>query len=99
MNKARSFLKRIKRQAERGEAQSFEFVVMVLPMMFLISVIGLVIIYWSARLPAKRAAIDCARSAIATLNQSIGETQGEFVGAQSMVNSGAAMENLNVDAY
>jgi hypothetical protein len=87
------------RQAERGEAQSFEFVVMVLPMMFLISVIGLVIIYWSARLPAKRAAIDCARSAIATLNQTVGVEQGEFVGVQSMVNSGAAIEHLGVEVY
>ena len=72
---------------------------MVFPMMFVISLIGLAIFYWSARLPAKRAAIDCARSAIATLNQNLGVAQGQFVGAESMLNSGVTIDHLGVEVY
>ncbi len=73
------------RNAERGEAQSFEFVVSTVLMVFTISLIAFAVMYWSARLPAKRAAIDCVRNAVSTLDRDIGISQGVETGVRALV--------------
>ena len=78
-------------QAERGEDASFEFVTWVPILMFLVLTIAFVGVYWSSRIPARQAATECARMAIATLEQRIGMVQGVEAGQQSLSNS-----NLNV---
>ena len=75
---------RVLRRAQQGEDATFEFTVMVVPMVALVFMIGFVTIYWASRLPARAAASDCARAAVATLNQNVGVIQGEKAGRLSL---------------
>jgi hypothetical protein len=80
------------RQAERGEDSTFEYIVWVAPIMTMIFLIGVVVIYWGSRLPARAAATDCVRAAITTLEMKIGVNQGELAGIKSL-----ARNNINAE--
>jgi Flp pilus assembly protein TadG len=80
------------RKAERGEDATFEFSMMIVPMMAVIFMIAFVAIYWASKLPARAAATECARVASATLDQAIGVDQGELAGRESLANN-----NINAD--
>ena len=71
-------------RAERGEDASFEFVTWVPILMFLVLTIAFVGIYWSSRIPARQAATECVRMAIATLDENIGIPQGIQAGYDSL---------------
>jgi hypothetical protein len=80
------------RQAERGQDATFEFIVWIVPLVTMVFLIGVVVIYWSSRLPARAAATDCVRAAIATLDMNTGVNQGELAGRKSL-----AGNNINAD--
>ena len=65
-------LARVVRAAERGEDSSFEFTVMIVPMMLMMSLIAFATLVRASQVPAWTAASECARAAIATLDEDIG---------------------------
>ena len=85
------------RQAERGNDTTFEFTVWVVPLVTMVFLIGVVVIYWSSRLPVRAAAVDCARAAIATLKESVGVNQGEEAGLQSLHKNNINAQNATVE--
>jgi hypothetical protein len=87
---------RLWRNCQRGEASSFEFVQMIMPMVFVLGIIALAVMYWSVRIPARRAAVDCVRHAIATLEQDVGVQQGERAALESMITS--RVTTVGIDA-
>ncbi len=64
------------RRMERGEDESFEFTALITPIMVLLMMIAFAVLVRSSQMPAWTAASECARAAIATLDESIGREQG-----------------------
>jgi hypothetical protein len=64
------------RQAERGEDTTYEFTVWIVPIVIMILLIAFATLVRAAQMPAWSAASECARAAIATLDESLGRTQG-----------------------
>ncbi len=96
---ARFFGRKAARAAERGDADTFEFVVGVLPIAMMLALIGAVTIIRPAQLPVWIAARECARMASATLNESIAVDQGTRAAVNSLVNNplaGVTIGNGNV---
>lgn len=96
---ARFFDRRATRAAERGDADTFEFVVGVLPIAMMLALIGAVTIIRPAQLPVWIAARECARMASATLSESIAVDQGTRAAVNSLQNNplaGVAIGNGNV---
>jgi hypothetical protein len=79
------FAHRVWRWAERGEDTSFEFVAAIAPIVIMILLIAFVVIVRASQMPAWSAAANCARSAVATLNESIGRQQGLYAAQQSLL--------------
>lgn len=75
---------RLRHAVERGEDASYEFTVAIVPLMLMICLIAFATVIRSAQTPAWTAASECARAAIATLDQSIGTAQGELAGMNSL---------------
>ena len=72
------------RLLERGEDTSFEFVLSLVPIMILILAIAFVVVVRASQMPAWSAASDCARAAIATLDENIGRQQAMLAAQQSL---------------
>lgn len=72
------------RRVERGDGDSFEFMVGILPLAMLMLLIGAVTIIRPAQLPAWIAARECARMMAASLDQDIAEPQGERAAINSL---------------
>ncbi|GEM_PF-4949918 len=75
-NALRRNLARLLRQLERGEDESFEFTALITPIMVLLMMIAFAVLVRSSQMPAWTAASECARAAIATLDEEIGRAQG-----------------------
>jgi hypothetical protein len=69
---------------ERGDADTFEFTVGILPLAMVMVLIAGVAILRPAQLPAWIAARECARNMTTTLDSVIAETQGELAGLKSL---------------
>ena len=82
------------RNAERGEDAGFEFTYMVLPMAMMITLIAAVTLVRSSQLPLWTAATECARAAVATLDESIGTRQGEEAGMNSLLGNGISAASV-----
>ncbi|HEY3342473.1 MAG TPA: hypothetical protein VGK81_10660 [Anaerolineae bacterium] len=81
--------------AERGEDTSFEFVTAMVPIVIMILLIAFVVIVRGSQMPAWSAASDCARAAVATLDESIGRQQAMLAARQSLIgNSISAMDSF-----
>lgn len=79
---------------QRGEDTSFEFVTALVPIIILILMIAFVVIVRASQMPAWSAASDCARAAVATLDQNIALQQGTLAAQQSLIgNSISAMDS------
>jgi hypothetical protein len=76
--------RRMLRAAERGEDSSFEFTVMIVPMVLMMSLIAFATLVRSSQVPAWTAASECARAAIATLDEDIGVAQGRRAAMNSL---------------
>jgi hypothetical protein len=72
------------RRVERGDGDSFEFMVGILPLAMLMMLIGAVTIIRPAQLPAWIAARECARMMAASLDQDVAEPQGERAALNSL---------------
>jgi len=73
------------RQAERGEASSFEFVGAIMPIMMCILLIAFATIVRASEMPAWSAASECARTAIASEDETNGREQGELAAMNSLL--------------
>ena len=80
----RQSLQGLIRRAESGDDTSFEFTTAIIPLMLMVCLIAFATVIRSAQTPAWTAASECARASIATLNQGIGQTQGEEAGMNSL---------------
>ena len=81
--------------AERGEDTSFEFVTAIVPILIMILLIAFVVIIRGSQMPAWSAASDCARAAVATLDENIGRQQATLAARQSLLgNSISAMDSF-----
>jgi hypothetical protein len=72
------------RRAERGDADTFEFTVGVLPLAFMMVLIAAVAIIRPAQLPAWIAARECARMMVTTLEEDIAIPQGRAAALQTL---------------
>lgn len=90
-------LARVVRAAERGEDSSFEFTVMIVPMMLMMSLIAFATLVRASQVPAWTAASECARAAIATLDEDIGVAQGRRAAMNSLNGNFIRAAGLNVD--
>ena len=99
MKRVQQRLQTILRQAQLGEAATFEFTVMIVPMMILILLIGMITIYWGTRMPARRAASDCARAAIATLDAPTGIAQGRAIAQESLKGNNMNADSFHIDIF
>ena len=63
----------------------------------MVLLIGVVVIYWGSRLPARAAATDCVRAAITTLEQDIGVVQGENAGRDSLLGNNINARDASVE--
>jgi len=83
--------------AERGEDLSFEFTVMIVPMVLMMSLIAFASLVRASQVPAWTAASECARAAIATLDQDIGVAQGERAAMNSLKGNFIRATDLSID--
>ncbi len=72
------------RQAEKGEDTSFEFVSVIGPIVFMILTIAFVVVVRGSQMPAWSAASECARAAVATLDENIGRAQAQRAAEESL---------------
>ena len=72
------------RRSERGDGDSFEFMVGILPLAMLMMLIGAVSIIRPAQLPVWIAARECARMMTASLDQDVAEPQGDRAARNSL---------------
>jgi hypothetical protein len=99
MKQFQQTLARVLRRAESGEAMTFEFLVMLVPMMILMLMIGITTIFWGTRMPARRAATDCARVAIATLDAPTGIAQGTRIAQESLKGNNMNADTFHIDVF
>jgi hypothetical protein len=71
-------------QAERGEDSSFEFTASILPILVMILLISFATLVRASQMPAWSAASDCARAAIATLDEGLGRDQAQRAALASL---------------
>lgn len=90
-------LRSLWKRAERGDDASFEFTVAMVPLMLMISLIALATIVRASQVPAWTAASECARAAIATLNEDIGVAQGKRAAMNSLSGNFLLTTGLTVD--
>jgi Flp pilus assembly protein TadG len=64
-------------RAERGEDESYEFTVVIVPIVVMILLIAFATVVRAAQMPVWAAASACAREAIASADETIGRNQGE----------------------
>jgi hypothetical protein len=64
------------RRAERGEDESFEFTVVVIPLVVMVMLIAFATITRTELMPAWSASSECARAAITTVDPAIGKQLG-----------------------
>ena len=82
--------------AERGEDESFELTVMIVPLVLMMLLIAFVTAVRSSQMPAWTAASECARAAIATLNEGIGRAQGMRAAMGSLIGNNISTDAVNV---
>lgn len=85
--------RQIRTASERGEGDTFEFTVGILPIVMLITLIAAVTIVRPAQIPVWIAARECARAGAATMDPEIGKVQAEEAGYNSIYNN--PLVNLN----
>lgn len=93
----RSAFARVLRAAERGEDSSFEFTVMIIPMVLMMSLIAFATLVRASQVPAWTAASECARAAIATLDEDIGVAQGKRAAMNSLSGNFIRGDGLSID--
>jgi hypothetical protein len=72
------------RRFERGDADTVEFTFGIFPIVMMMLLIAAVALIRPAQLPAWIAARECARMGTTTLNSTLGESQAEFAGYESL---------------
>jgi hypothetical protein len=90
------FVHRVWRQAERGEDTSFEFVAAIGPIVIMILTIAFVVVVRASQMPAWSAAANCARAAVATLDESIGRQQALNAAQQSLLGNSINATNSQI---
>jgi hypothetical protein len=81
------------RALERGEDTSFEFVTAIVPIMIMILLIAFVVIVRGSQMPAWSAASDCARAAVATLDESLGRQQALVAAQRSLLGNSVSAKD------
>ena len=91
-------LRRVAHLLQRGDAQSFEFSIWMLPLAIMVTLIGVVAVIRPAQYPVWVAARECARNAITTLDSGAGVNQGVQAGYNSLRGNhlSASSANINV---
>lgn len=88
------------RQFERGEDESFEFTVVIGPLVIMIMLIAFATVARTELMPAFSAASECARAAITTYDPATGQEQGEQVArgilASNYVNADSPSTHVEV---
>lgn len=101
--KLSKILRRCVAQAQRGDAQSFEFSIWMLPLAIMVTLIGVVAVIRPAQYPVWVAARECARNAITTLDAGTGVNQGIQAGYNSLrgnhLNSSSASINVSYGSW
>lgn len=72
------------RLAERGDEQSFEFTLAVVPFCMMIVMIGFATVFRASMMPAWAAASECARAGVASEDESTGRAQAERAARDSL---------------
>ncbi|MBX7213563.1 MAG: hypothetical protein K1X39_06050 [Thermoflexales bacterium] len=88
-----------RRCLERGEAETAEFTIAIVPMVLLISLIAAAAIIRPAQLPALFAAQACARAASVSLDSSIGVRQGIQAAADSLTGNNLATAQASIRVW
>ena len=73
----RRIMRGLARGLERGDAESFEFTVSMVPITVMILLIAFATLVRAAQMPAWMAATECARAATSTQNEALGREQAE----------------------
>ena len=90
-------LARIARLAERGEESVVEFTVASVPIMIMVLLIAFVTVVRSAQMPVWTAAGECARAAVATMDESLGREQAERAARDSLAGNSISATSIQVD--
>ena len=83
--------------AERGEDQSFEFTVVIMPIVVMILLIAFATVVRAAQMPVWSAASMCAREAIASADESVGRQQAKQAAYDSLAGNAISASLVNVD--
>lgn len=87
------------RRLERGEAETAEFTLSIVPLLILVMLIAVTALIRPAQLPAFFAARECARAASVSLNQVIALQQGIEAAASSLRGNSLSATQASVSVW
>ena len=82
---------------ERGDDQSFEFTVAVVPIVTMILLITFATVVRAAQMPAWMAASECAREAIASVDETTGRSQAEQAALSTLTANAIDQTSIDID--
>lgn len=88
-----------RRRLERGEAETAEFTLAIVPLLLLVMLIAVTTLIRPAQLPVFFAARECARAASVSLNQNIALQQGIEAAASSLRGNSLSTAQASVSVW